>query len=856
MPTPRGRLREPSQIGALAVVAAAATLLVVFTGGRHELKTARAAAAASRWIGLVGEGRPKVKVDAFSIVVLKAPSLAARVQAAGGAASERQERRWIAEAQAAQKHLLSRIGLQGVRISTEFTYTRVLNGFSAVLDPQAVGLLERAPEVRGIYPVRAAYPATVAAPVVRRAMRRAGRAAHPVGVTLPGFDGRGVTVALLDTGVDRLHPYLAGRVLPGRDIVSGAGPARAQPNPGDATDVERHGTELAGVLVGRGGAYGLEGIAPGATVLPLRVAGWQKDAVGDWAVYGRSDQLLAGVEAAVDPNGDGDAHDAARIALVGVAEPYVSFPDSPEARAVDGALTLDTLVVAPAGNDLAAGPVFGSISGPAGAGGALAVGAADLRSETERVHVAARVGLEIRLSQRLPLAGAFAPSRRLDLRLAAPILRRSSTTLGDFFDDDGESIVAGRAALVPAGNSPGAAVENAARAGAYAVLLYGNALPAGALGLDENVSVPVVAMSQATAESLRAALAAGEHVTISIGGVDVARNAGGDRIAEFSSRGLAYDGRVKPDLIAPGVTIPTAEPGTNEDGTPRFGSVNGTSVAAAGAAGAAAVLAQARPELSAADLRGLLVGTADAQPNYPLDAQGAGVVDVGAAAAGELSAEPATLALPPIGRKGGRTIQQLVVRNVSTRRLRVVVGSTGGTEAFSIAPSPRRLVLRPGDSAPIRLVGTSIARPPTSIEGAITIRPRGGKPIRVPWLATARPPTWGLLPQVVLTPTEFDPAETSPVLSLRAGRLFLGRPQPRIQPISRLEIALKTKKGKDLGLLARLRDQLPGRYYFVITGRAPTGQILSPGRYELVVRAYPTARGRASRKSVEFRIER
>jgi hypothetical protein len=472
------------------------------------------------------------------------------------------------------------------------------------------------------------------------------------------------------------------------------------------------------------------------------------------------------------------------------------------------------------------------------------------------VHVAARVGLQVRLSERLPLAGAFAPSRRLDLRLASPNARGSTTTLADFFDAGGESIVAGRAALVSAGNSPGAAVENAARAGAYAILLYGDALPAGALGLEENVSVPVFALTRSQAASLRRALERREHVTISIGGVDVARNAGGDRIAEFSSRGLAYDGRVKPDVIAPGVTIPTAEPGTNEDGTPRFGTVNGTSVAAAGAAGDAVLLAQARPELSASALLGLLVGTAEPLPGYPLDAQGAGVVDVGAAAAGEVSAEPATLALPPMGPKGGRTIQQLAVRNVSTRRLQLVVASTGGTEAFSITPSPRRLVLRPGETARLRLVGRSIARPPAPLAGAITIRPVGGKPIRVPWLATPRPPTSGLLPQVQLTPKTFDPAETSPVLSLRAGRLFLGQPRPRIQPISRLEIALRTQKGKRLGLLARLRDQLPGRYYFVITGRAPTGQILSKGRYELVVRAYPTTRGRASRKTVEFRIER
>jgi hypothetical protein len=80
------------------------------------------------------------------------------------------------------------------------------------------------------------------------------------------------------------------------------------------------------------------------------VAGWQPDADGSVSVYGRTYQVLAGLESAVDPNGDGDAHDGARIALVGVVEPFASFPDGPLARAGRGALALGTLVVAP-GND-------------------------------------------------------------------------------------------------------------------------------------------------------------------------------------------------------------------------------------------------------------------------------------------------------------------------------------------------------------------------------------------------------------------------------------------------------------------------------------------------------------------------
>src|SRR3989442_500980 len=186
---------------------------------------------------------------------------------------------------------------------------------------------------------------------------------------LPGDDGQGVTIALLDTGLDSGHPYLHGRILPGSNVVdpelrSGT-PAVA--DPADPSERERHGTELAGILVGARGPAGISGIARGAAVLPIRVAGWQRDLTGSWAVYARTDQLLAGLERAVDPNLDGDAHDAARVALIGVAASYASFADSPEAPAVLGALALDTLVVAPAGNDGPAGPGYGSVSSPGGA---------------------------------------------------------------------------------------------------------------------------------------------------------------------------------------------------------------------------------------------------------------------------------------------------------------------------------------------------------------------------------------------------------------------------------------------------------------------------------------------------------
>src|SRR5918992_658583 len=103
--------------------------------------------------------------------------------------------------------------------------------------------------------------------------------------------------------------------------------------------------------------------------------GWQPTGSGDYAVLGRGDQLIAGLERAVDPDADGDVEDAAAVALAAVVEPYAAFTDSPESRAVAGAATLGTLVVAPAGNDGRGGIGFGSVAAPGGAPHALAVGA-------------------------------------------------------------------------------------------------------------------------------------------------------------------------------------------------------------------------------------------------------------------------------------------------------------------------------------------------------------------------------------------------------------------------------------------------------------------------------------------------
>ncbi|MEV4501337.1 type VII secretion-associated serine protease mycosin [Streptomyces klenkii] len=80
--------------------------------------------------------------------------------------------------------------------------------------------------------------------------------------------GAGITVAVIDSGVDASLPDLQGQVLDGKNFTN---------EPGDAkTDTDGHGTTMAALIAGtgkRGSDTGSYGLAPGAKILPLRVGG-------------------------------------------------------------------------------------------------------------------------------------------------------------------------------------------------------------------------------------------------------------------------------------------------------------------------------------------------------------------------------------------------------------------------------------------------------------------------------------------------------------------------------------------------------------------------------------------------------
>jgi hypothetical protein len=338
-------------------------------------------------------------------------------------------------------------------------------------------------------------------------------------------------------------------------------------------------------------------------------------------------------------------------------------------------------------------------------------------------------------------------------------------------------------------------------------------------------------------------------------------NTGEGRVMQFSSTGLAFDGRVKPEVVAPGVALETAEPGANADGSARYGTVNGTSAAAALVAGAAALLAQARPYLDADALKSLLVGAARPLPDDPVTAQGVGLIDLGGATATEVGASPASLALGRADARSWRTEQEFVLRNVSYRRLILsldVQVAREGAAALRFDLRPQHVSLGPGRSIRIhvrarvtsKLVGTAPA------EGVVSVTPAAGREIRVPWAITFGKRRQPELASVRLSTHAFSPSDAAPaLLSFVAGSVRRSAGEPDVLPLSRLDLELWSPDGGRIGLLARLRDVLPGRYSFGVTGRDPTGAVLPSGEYQLRLVAFGTDTGPPTARTVGFTIK-
>jgi hypothetical protein len=289
--------------------------------------------------------------------------------------------------------------------------------------------------------------------------------------------------------------------------------------------------------------------------------------------------------------------------------------------------------------------------------------------------------------------------------------------------------------------------------------------------------------------------------------------------------------------------------------------VNGTSVAAALVAGGAALLAQARPYLDADGLKGLMVGSARPLADDSVAAQGAGLIDVGGATATEFTAAPATLALGRAANAKWHADQVVALRNVSFRRvilsLHMEVSREGaGPVQFEI--QPQQLSLAAGRTIRVHVRARAAAKPEGTApaEGLLVVTPAAGGEVHVPWTILFGPRAQPTLGAIRLSLHAFRPSDAAPsLLSFVAGSVSRAAGRAAVRPLSRLDLELWSPAGGRVGLLARLRDVLPGRYSFGVTGRDPTGAVLPSGEYQLRLLAYGTDPGPPTVRTVRFTIK-
>ena len=540
------------------------------------------------------------------------------------------------------------------------TYQAAYNGMKVTIAASKLGALKNIPNVAGVH---ALVPKTVSNV---RGVPLVGAPQAWDGVN--GFHGEGVSIAVIDTGIDYTHadfggpgtpaayqaalatdtapadPSLFGpsapRVKGGYDFVGddyNADPtdtAHYQPVPHpdpNPLDCFGHGTHVAGTAAGSGvladgttytGPYNANtiaanswnvgpGVAPKADIYSLRVFG----------CAGSSDVVVDAIEWAMDNHMD--------VINMSLGSPF-GGPGDPDAVASNNAAKAGTIVVTSSGNE---GPNPYMTGTPGTADATISTAANDPTPGFAGVDIGLSTGTHVQAinANGIPVNGLTAPIKVL---YNAGDHTAANISLGC---DPNEYVAAGVAGdIVVVKRGTCARVARAIfgeKAGAAAVVMVNNvdSLPPFEGHITNNpdtgeqfdVTIPFLGVKSSSADALVAADGGSTTLTD-----NVIPNPSYLATASFSSGGpRSGDSMLKPDLTAPGVSIASAGIGTGNQAA----FLSGTSMASPHVAGSAALVRQAHPSWGAVKYwKAALVNTADPSlvADYSTRINGNGFVQV------------------------------------------------------------------------------------------------------------------------------------------------------------------------------------------------------------------------------------
>ncbi|ASO21287.1 subtilisin family serine protease [Actinoalloteichus hoggarensis] len=206
-----------------------------------------------------------------------------------------------------------------------------------------------------------------------------------------------------------------------------------------------------------------------------------------------------------------------------------------------------------------------------------------------------------------------------------------------------------------------------------------------------------------------------------------------DELSDFSSQGpRPWDFGLKPEIAAPGSDITAAGAGVTGA---RYQTYSGTSMAAPHVAGAAALLAQARPTATGAELKSVLVGAAAPLPGVDVHGQGAGRLDVLRAVEAEVFAETAVLAFGLQSwphEDAEDAVGSIEYRNPTDEDVRLTLSVDGDAPDGLVALEATTVLVPAGGSAAVAVRAARGAEVVGEYTGHITAR-SGDQRITTPW---------------------------------------------------------------------------------------------------------------------------